>query len=220
MRWVLDRAIDGKPALSRRLVLLCCALAFASCATSRLKGHVTGNSYDAPDGSFTVPIPNHASRPTVTDMKDEAAGSVNFIVPYGELFRIDYMAINKHPLARAAEHSSDEQIVDTVLINMLNFTASSIQGLEEMSLIEKRTSADLQAPVSFAAFSLRVNAPAMRGTYLRGYLVFKHASTVFVLHYQPPGQKMSADDFLKLMSAFGKSIAFADGANPVHATGK
>ena len=194
----------------RTRLLLTGIVLVTGCASMRLKGSVAGNTYTAPDRTYTVRIPNINANPSVTDLADHGATSVTFMVPYGELFRIDCLGINKHALARAAEHATDEQIVDSVLINMLNFTASTTQGLDQMSLVEKRTSTDLHAPISFAAYTLKINDPSMRGTYSRGYLVFRHADSVYVLHYQPAGRSTGADTIFQRMMAFRESIDFAD----------
>lgn len=78
-----------------------------------------------------------------------------------------------------------------------------------MSLTLKRTSAEFEEPMSFAAYLMTVKTPAMSGTYPRGYLVFKHGNAVFVLHYQPPAVKTTGDEILKRMMRFKGSIVLA-----------
>jgi hypothetical protein len=165
--------------------------------------------YNAPNGRFSIRKDVFSTPPqqwSVTEPPD--LGSFSFFFPNGRIVRIDYWNASQQPLASWVGESSEANVHDRTLDGVINFTRAKTGGLNELSLLAKRPSADLGGTMSCAAFRMRIQGGEYAGSYYRGFLAFSQGTDSYVLHYQTgdtfPNDKTAGEFVL------GKLIALKD----------
>lgn len=157
--------------------------------------------YHAPARAYSLALDSGVFRGavTMTEQCDANGGTLNLWDETGRFFRVDYLKINKHPVADIPNFASERTIDELVLNNYLREVVSSAKGINhsEVRLSEFVDTGRGDAMFSVASIEMKPEAlpyAVEAKSYFYGFLVFTKGDFVYVLQhrfdaYQPDKMK-------------------------------
>lgn len=142
----------------------------------------------------------------MTEPSDSGTFSFNF--PHGGIVRIDYWIAQQQPLAKWIHESREANAFDRMIDGVVSFTRAKTDGLEELTLLARRPSADAGGTMSSAVFRMKIQGGEYTGSFYRGFLAFAHGADSYVVHYQT-GESFP-DDMAAGKAVLGKLLALKD----------
>ena len=157
--------------------------------------------YHAPARAYSLALDSGAFRGavTMTEQCDAKGGTLNLWDETGRFFRIDYLKLNKHPVAEVPNFASERTIDELVQNNYLREVVSAAEGINhsEVRLSEFVDTGRGDAMFSVASIEMKQEAlpyGVESKSYFYGFLVFTKGDFVYVLQhrfdaYQPDKMK-------------------------------
>lgn len=162
-----------------------------ACANTEIQ---TQGYYHAPQQAYTLPLNSHSFRGqvTLTEQCDKNGGTLNIWDAQNRFFRVDYLRINQHPLAKTPPFAADRTIAEIVLANYLR---KVIPGSDRIKIIEQKQKTFIkvrggESLFGVVAMQMKPEAvPELYDTdhqYYYGFLVFKKGDFAYVVQHRFP----------------------------------
>jgi len=175
------------------LVLLSSLL--AGCASAP-KTYNSG-FYDAPAQAYTLDMDSPAFREgvRVTEQCDSGGGTLNIFDGENRFFRIDYLKINKSPLAQVPAFATERTITDLVLAGYVDRVLPRAKGVERSEILLKDFVTTRAGNALFTILNMSVtDAVLPKGvsdtSYYYAILIFQRGDFAYIVQsrsdtYQP-----------------------------------
>lgn len=157
--------------------------------------------YHAPSRAYSLALDSGVFRGavTLTEQCDANGGSLNLWDETGRFFRVDYLKINKHPVAAIPNFAGERTIDELVLNNYLREVVSKAPGIRHSEVRLSEFVDSGRGDAMFSVVSIEMKPDALPNgvdakSYFYGFLVFTKGDFVYVLQhrfdaYQPDKMK-------------------------------
>lgn len=169
--------------------LVLAALLLAGCASG--PGPVKSGFYHAPARAYSLAMDSGVFRGgvTLTEKCDANGGTLNLWDETNRFFRVDYLKINKHPLAIIPNFASERTIDEMVLNNYQREVLSKAQGIKHNEVMLSEFVDTGRGDAMFSVVSLEMKPEALPDgvearSYYYGVLVFTRGDFVYVLQHR------------------------------------
>jgi len=166
------------------LALLGCLL--TGCASAP-KSYSSG-FYDAPAQAYTLDMDSPAFREGVTlyEQCDSGGGTVNIWDGENRFFRIDYLKINKSPLAQVPPFATERTITDLVLAGYMDRVMPRAKGVARSEILLKDFVATKGGNALFSVLNMTVTDRVLpKGvsdtSYYYSFLIFQRGDFAYIV---------------------------------------
>jgi hypothetical protein len=179
--------------------LILAAMFMTGCASG--PGPQKTGMYHSPARAYSLALDSSVFRGalTMTEQCDANGGTLNLWDETGRFFRVDYLKINKHPVADIPNFASERTIDELVLNNYLREVVSVANGISRTEVRLSEFVDTGRGDAMFSVSSIDMKPEALPNgveakSYFYGFLVFTKGDFVYVLQhrfdaYQPDKMK-------------------------------
>lgn len=165
------------------------SLLLAGCSSTP-KGHNSG-FYTAPAQAYTLELDSTAFRGAVrlSEQCDAKGGTLNIWDANNRFFRIDYLKINKSPLAMVPAFANERTMTDTILGNYLRNVLPKAQGVKRSAVMFKDFVNTKRGDAMLGIVSLNMDQKALPEgitdtNYYYGFLIFQKGDFAYVVQHR------------------------------------
>lgn len=174
-------------------------LLLTGCASG--PGPQKSGMYHAPSRAYSLSLDSSVFRGAVsmTEQCDANGGTLNLWDETGRFFRVDYLKINKHPVADVPNFASERTIDEMILNKYLREVVAVAPGIKSTEVRLSEFVETGRGDAMFSVSSIEMKPEALPSgvqakSYFYGFLVFTKGDFVYVLQhrfdaYQPDKMK-------------------------------
>lgn len=147
--------------------------------------------YDAPARAYTLDLDSPAFRDSVTlsEQCDAGGGTLNIWDVDSRFFRIDYLKINKSPLAQVPAFASERDIADLVLAGYVDRVFPQSKGINRSAMLVKSFITTKKGNALFSVMSLSLNDSVLPkgvldNSYYYAFLVFQKGDFAYIVQHR------------------------------------
>jgi hypothetical protein len=165
------------------------SLLLSGCASAP-KSYSSG-FYDAPALAYTLDMDSPAFREGVTlfEQCDNGGGTLNIWDGENRFFRIDYLKINKSPLAQVPAFATERTITDLVLAGYIDRVLPKAKGVQRSEVLLKEFVTTRGGNALFSILNMTVSDAVLpKGvsdtSYYYGFLIFQRGDFSYIIQHR------------------------------------